>query len=396
VKRESDSIFGAGEPMSIFFQNIILHTSEEVIPDGAVLVENGMIAAAGPRGSFVPPPGAAVMDGQGLVLAPGMIDLQLNGGFGYDFTSEPASLWDVAAHLPRYGVTAFLPTIITSPPEVVHAAIAALRHASGGGGGAVPLGLHLEGPFINPAKKGAHNPDYIRLPQAGSAADWTLQNGVRLVTLAPELPGALDLASRLLAGGVVVSAGHSMATFDQARSAFDSGVRYGTHLFNAMPALDHRQPGLAGALLTDSRMVTGLIADGIHVHPAMVALAWKGKGSRGLSLVTDAMTALGMPAGDYRLGDRTVKVDAVSARLPDGTLAGSILTLDQAVRNLMAFSGASLVEVLPAVTGTPARLLGLERKGRIAAGCDADLILLSPGGQIFLTMVSGEIVYSRL
>ena len=383
--------------MRIVFQNIVLYTSEEVIPDGAALIDNGVITAAGPRGSFLPPPGAAIMDGQGLILAPGMIDLQLNGGFGYDFTSEPASLWDVAAHLPRYGVTAFLPTIITSPPEVVHTAMDALHPGPPArAAGAVPLGLHLEGPFINPAKKGAHNPVHIRLPQADSAVDWTFQNGVRLVTLAPELPGAIDLASRLLAAGVVVSSGHSMASFEQAGAAFDLGVRYGTHLFNAMPPLDHRQPGLAGALLTDSRMVTGLIADGIHVHPAMVALAWKAKGSRNLNLVTDAMTALGMPEGDYRLGDRTVKVDTVSARLPDGTLAGSILSLDQALRNLMAFSGASLREVLPTVTGTPARLLGLERKGRIAVGCDADLILLSPAGHVFLTMIGGEIVYTRL
>jgi N-acetylglucosamine-6-phosphate deacetylase len=262
--------------------------------------------------------------------------------------------------------------------------------------GAVPLGLHLEGPFINPAKKGAHNPDYIRPPQADSAMDWTLKNGVRLVTLAPELPGALDLAARLLAGGVVVSAGHSMASFEQAQTAFDSGVRYGTHLFNAMPAMEHRQPGLAGALLADSRVVAGLIADGIHVHPAMVALAWKARGSRGLNLVTDAMTALGMPEGYYPLGDQTVKVDAVSARLPDGTLAGSILTLDQALRNLMTFTGASLAEVLPVVTGTPARLLGLERKGRITPGCDADLMLLSPSGRVYLTVVGGKVVYSQL
>jgi N-acetylglucosamine-6-phosphate deacetylase len=383
--------------MSLFFQNVEPHTPEQVIPDGVALVENGIITAVGRRGSILRPTGAQVINGQGLALAPGMIELQLNGGFGYDFTCAPASLWSVAARLPHYGVTAFLPTIVTSPPEVVRAGMAALRQRPlAKPFGAVPLGLHLEGPFINPAKKGAHDPAYIRLPQADSAGDWTLQNGVRLVTLAPELPGGMELAARLMAGGVVVSAGHSMASFEQAWAAFDLGVRYVTHLFNAMPPLDHRQPGLAGALLADSRAVAGLIADGIHVHPAMVALAWKARGSCGLNLVTDAITALGMPEGQYGLGEQTVTVDNSSARLASGALAGSILSLDQAVHNLMAFTGASLAEVLPTVTSTPAKLLGLEGKGRLAPGCDADLVLLSPDGQVHLTVVGGEVVYSQL
>jgi N-acetylglucosamine-6-phosphate deacetylase len=383
--------------MSLFFQNVELHTPEQIIPEGVVLVENGMIAAIGRHGSVVPPSGVQVIDGQGLILAPGMIDLQLNGAFGHDFTSDPATLWTVAARLPCYGVTAFLPTIVTSPLEAVSAAMNALRQRPPDPPfGSIPLGLHLEGPFINPAKKGAHNPAFIRLPQADSARDWTQQNGVRLVTLAPELPGGLELVQWLLSGGVVVSAGHSMATFEQARTAFNQGVRYGTHLFNAMPTLDHRQPGLAGALLEDNWTVAGLIADGIHVHPAMVGLAWKARGSRCLNLVTDAISALGMPEGQYRVGDRAITVDAVSARLPDGTLAGSVLSLDQAVRNLMAFTGASLGEVLPTVTSTPAHLLGLERKGRIAPGCDADLILLSPAGRVYLTVVDGEVAYSQL
>ena len=383
--------------MSLFIQNIELHTPEQVIPDGVVLVENGIIAGVGPRGSVLRLSAAQVIDGRGLVLAPGMIDLQLNGAFGHDFTSDPAGIWTVAAGLPRYGVTAFLPTVITSPLEAPRAAMEALcQKPPAETLGALPLGLHLEGPFINPAKKGAHNPAYIRLPEPDSVRDWTLQNGVRLVTLAPELPGGLELAAQLLACGVVVSAGHSMATLEQARAAFDLGVRYGTHLFNAMPPLDHRAPGLAGALLEDSRMVAGLIADGIHVHPAMAALAWQAKGSRGLNLVTDAISALGMPPGQYHSGKQTIFVDGVSARLADGTLAGSILTLDQAVRNLMAFSGASLAEILPAVTSTPAWLLGLERKGRLAPGCDADLVLLSPAGQVYLTVVGGEVLYSQL
>jgi len=214
------------------------------------------------------------------------------------------------------------------------------------------------------------------------------------VTLAPELEGALDVIRELRARNVVLSAGHSMADFDQAQAGFQAGVSYGTHLFNAMPRLDHRSPGLIGAMLNNPEVVVGIIVDGIHVHPAMVSLAWKAKGSRGLTLVTDAMAALGMQPGQYRLGDFEVTVDQTSARLPDGTLAGSILTQDLALRNLMDFTGCSLVEALPALTQTPAQVLGLTSKGRISPGYDADLTLLTPQGKVVAVFVSGELRFS--
>lgn len=212
------------------------------------------------------------------------------------------------------------------------------------------------------------------------------------MTLAPELPGALDAIKALRAKGVVVSAGHSNASFEEAIAAFNAGVGWGTHLFNAMSSLGHREPGLPGALLTSS-VPCGLIADGIHVHPAMVKLAWSAKGAHRLTLVTDAMEAMGMPPGRYKLSDREVIVDATSARLADGTLAGSILRLDQAVRNVVEFTGCSLAEALTMASATPASVLGLERKGRIVAGGDADLVVLDNALHVTHTLVGGELVY---
>jgi N-acetylglucosamine-6-phosphate deacetylase len=249
--------------------------------------------------------------------------------------------------------------------------------------------------MLNPGKKGAHNPAYILPPSPEVIEDWSPENGVRLVTMAPEIPGALDVIRELRKRGVVVSAGHSLASYDEAVRSFDAGITKGTHLFNAQPPLDHRQPGLSAALLTDRRVSVGLIADGIHVHPAMIDLAWRMKGPRGVVLVTDAMAALGMPPGNYHLGDYDVIVDAASARLLNGTLAGSILTHDTAVRNLMNYTGCSLAEALAAASLNPGNLIGLESKGRLEPGADADLILLNPGGQVMSTLVAGQIVYQK-
>ena len=264
-----------------------------------------------------------------MVVVPGFIDLQVNGAFGKDFTADPTAIWDVAREYARYGVTSFLPTIITSPLDNIAAAQAVVCRPPAGFRGCEPLGLHVEGPFLNPARKGAHNPDFLRPPTLDAVANWAPQTGVRLVTLAPELPGALEVIRSLAARGVVVSAGHSMATYAEALAGFDAGIRYGTHLFNAMPPLAHREPGLPGALLTDERVAAGFIPDGIHTHPAIIRLAWKQLGPERFSMVTDCMAALGMGPGRHMLGDFEVIVDETSARLADGTLAGSILSLDQ-------------------------------------------------------------------
>ncbi|MBK7218717.1 MAG: N-acetylglucosamine-6-phosphate deacetylase [Candidatus Promineofilum sp.] len=371
-----------------------LLTPATTIEDSLVLIEDGRIAAVGAAGDALPP-SATVRDAAGLLLAPGFIDLQVNGGFGLDFTADPATIWDVAAGLPRFGVTSFLPTIITSPLSTPRQAQRVLAGGPPAGWrGAHPLGLHLEGPFLNPGKKGAHNPAYLRQPSAADLNDWSPATGVRLVTLAPELTWARQAIAELARRGVVVSAGHSLATFDEAAAGFDSGARYATHLFNAMPTLHHREPGLIAAALADPRVTVGLVADGLHVHPALVGLLWRWLGPDRLNIVTDAMAALGMGPGQYLLGDYRVTVEGDAARLDDGTLAGCVLSLDAMLRAFLGFSGATAAEALPTVTTTPARLLGLgDRLGRIAPGYDADLVLLSPDLRVVETFVGGESVY---
>jgi len=378
----------------LYFRDVTILTPDRHIEHGALLTAGGRIEAVGALSEIACPAEAEIIDAAGCFLVPGFIDLQINGGFGHDFTVAPETIWAVAAELPRYGVTGFLPTVITSPLQTVDRARAAVVRPPAGFFGAVPFGLHVEGPFLNPQKRGAHNPAYLRAPDPAAVSNWSPDRGVRLVTLAPELPGALALVETLVARGVVVSAGHSMATYTEAQAGIAAGIRYGTHLFNAMPRLDHREPGLVAALLSSPEVAVGLIVDGIHVHPALVGLVWRALGSRRLTLVTDAMAALAMQPGKHVLGELEVTVDETSARLADGTLAGSILSLDVALRNLIRFVGCSVAEALPTVTSTPAALLGLgERKGHLAPGYDAGLTVLTRELAVALTVVGGRVVY---
>lgn len=381
----------------LIIQHATVLTPSETIADGTVLIDRGRVLAVGPGPNIPHPDEATVIDATGLTLVPGFIDLQFNGGFGQDFTQNPETIWEIAAKLPQTGVTSFLPTIITSPLHIpTQAQNVLLDNRPAGFRGAEPLGLHLEGPFLNPAKKGAHNPRWLRPPALEAIRTWTPDNGVSLVTLAPELPHALDLITVLASRGIVVSAGHSMASLAEAQTGFNSGIRYATHLFNAMPTMHHREPGLVAAALSDSRITLGILPDGLHVHPAWVKLAWQIAGPRRLNLVTDAMSAMLMPTGTYYLSDQRVIVDETGAHLADGTLAGSVIPMDQAVRNLMTFTGCTLAEAIPTVTTTPADLLGLGlRKGRITANADADLVLLDARQRVQKVLMGGEVVYSQ-
>lgn len=375
----------------LLIQNGTVLTPFQRITSGMILLDGRKISAVEEQGKLPVPIGAEILDASGLFIVPGFIDLQINGGFGFDFTQDPTSIWKVASMLPRYGVTSFLPTIITSPLATVRTAQEVfLQGPPEGFSGTRPLGLHLEGPFLNPLKKGAHNPSFLRSPDVDQIADWVVEKGVRLVTLAPELPGAIELIRRLRERKVIVSAGHSMASYEEAQAGFDVGVKYGTHIFNAMPPLDHRKPGLAGALLENGQVMVGAIVDLIHVHPAIISMLWKTLGEQRLTLVTDAMGALGMAPGEYNIGDFKVLVDGNSARLEDGTLAGSILSSDQALRNLIAITGCSLDQAVQTLTSTPAKLLG-ENIGQIATGFEADLALLDKELNVKGTIIGGKI-----
>jgi N-acetylglucosamine-6-phosphate deacetylase len=381
--------------MNLLIQHATIVTPTHTLADGTVLVENGRIHTIAPTAEIPVPAETQVIKANGRTLVPGFIDLQCNGGFGLDFTHDPDTIWTVAAQLPRFGVTAFLPTIITSPLPTVAKAQRVMGERPSHFTGSIPLGLHLEGPFLNPQKKGAHNPAHLRLPPVPEELDWSLETAVSLVTLAPEQPGANQLTAALAARGIIVSAGHSTATMEEGSHGIEAGIRYTTHLFNAMPTLHHRQPGLMGAVLADARVTIGLIVDGVHVHPSLIKLIWQAVGSR-LNLVTDAMAAMGSPPGQYQIGDQTVWVTAADARLPDGTLAGCIVPLDEALRNLLTFTGCTLSEALMTITTIPAKLLGLsQQKGRIAPGLDADMVLLTADYQVSATIIAGELVYEN-
>lgn len=289
-----------------------------------------------------------------------MLDIQVNGAGGFDLTEEPEALWRVGAVLPRFGVTAFVPTLVSPAfPTVARAQRALEGGPPPGYEGATPIGWHVEGPFISPSRSGAHDPARLQRPDVAAVAGWSPASGIRIVTIAPELPGALDVVRALVANGVVVSAGHSAATYDEAMAGFDAGIRYVTHLFNAMAPLNHREPGLAGAALADDRVTIGLIVDGLHVHPAVVRLVRRAVGADRLVVVSDAIAALGMPPGAYRLAGRDVVVDESSARLSNGVLAGCVVGIDEAIRNLAESAGIEVADAALAATDVPARLLGL-------------------------------------
>jgi N-acetylglucosamine-6-phosphate deacetylase len=326
-----------------------------------------------------------------------LIDLQVNGGYGFEVGDDPAALVALAQRLPATGVTAFLPTLVSRTAEqygpaldAFDAAVSALAGASGSAG-ATPLGLHLEGPLLSPDRAGAHDRAAIEAATPELIDKLVARGTVRLVTLAPERPGALDLIRRLRARGITVSLGHTNATAAELRAGIDAGATMVTHLFNAMSPFTHRAPGAAGAALTDERVVGGLIADGVHVDPLAIKLAFAAKGCGGIALVTDATAAAGLGPGRHQLGAVAIVSDGKVARLAanPNTLAGSTLTLDQALRNFVAFAGAAIEDAFATVTSVPARLLGPGDRGRLAPDARADLTTWSNDLEVDATL-SGD------
>jgi N-acetylglucosamine-6-phosphate deacetylase len=400
---------------------MLLRGGDVLLPDRTVvaadvLVVGDRIAAIRPRGDDGTSPRTAAevpqLDVTGHIVAPGFLDVQLNGGFGHDVTSDARCIPELARRLPSTGVTAFLPTVVTSPAVAreraldMMAELFARRDRSGqagdevdepdptaGGAGAVPLGLHFEGPVLAGDRRGAHRAEFLGLPDEAELGRWTRADGLALVTLAPEIPGAIDLIARLTAAGVTVAIGHTGCTPAEFAAARAAGATAVTHLFNAMAPFSHRAPGPIGATLADPAVIAGLIVDGIHVDPTAVAMAWRALGPERTCLVTDAVAALGMPEGTLTLGGREIHVGPDGVRTPEGVLAGSNLTLDRAVRNLVAFTGCSAAEAISTVTTVPARLLGLADRGRVEVGARADLVVLDGSLRPRRTIVGGRLVF---
>jgi N-acetylglucosamine-6-phosphate deacetylase len=360
-------------------------------------------------------PGALVIDGNRIVevrtdavgelpgrrldaaiVSPGLIDLQCNGGFGFEVGGDAAALRGLAARLPSTGATAFLPSVVSALPASYRAVAAALEAVDPAGAATAPsaqaAGLHLEGPLLSPSRAGAH--DRAAIAAASQTLDDVLDEllasrALRLMTLAPERPGALALLRRLVEAGVVVSLGHTDATYDQMLDGVDAGATLATHLFSAMSPFHHRAPGAVGVALIDQRLTVSVIADGVHAHPAALNLVLRAKGAERIVLVTDAVAAAGAPAGRYNLGGIPVVSDGESARLGDGTLAGSTLTMDRAVRTMVALGGARPEEALTMATAVPAALLGLADRGRLTVGRRADLALWTDELELVSTLIGG-------
>jgi N-acetylglucosamine-6-phosphate deacetylase len=325
-------------------------------------------------------------------ILPGLLDLQINGAFGDDFTDPEARIDRICRDLPRFGVTGFVPTVVTSAPTAYGPALSKLRRRSSPGEAGV-LGVHIEGPFISPMHPGTHDPAQLRMPDQREAAAWLEAGDVDVVTLAPELPGALPLIEFLVRQGVRVSIGHTDATWDQASAAVDAGASLVTHLFNAMRPFRHRDPGIAGYALA-SHLPAGFIGDGNHISFETIRLLARVKAPEELVLVTDALAGLGMPPGRYRLAGREYISDGTCGRLPDGTLSGSLLPLNRAIRNLVEAAGLEPAVAVRLATLNPARILGLEAShGRVDVGRAADVVLVDEAWDVTATISGGTVAY---
>jgi N-acetylglucosamine-6-phosphate deacetylase len=375
----------------------VLDVGTATFARGDVLLVGGRVTALGDVRPADVPAGTHRVDCTGLLVTPGLVDAQVNGAAGADLTREPERLADVARALPAYGVTAFVPTVVTAAVGTVERALAAAealaaKDATDGAPRAHVVGVHAEGPFLAHARRGAHAPAHLRAPDRAFVAGWSRAGGLVAATLAPELPGALDVVADLTARGVVVWVGHTQATYEQTLAAVAAGARAVTHLFNAMPPLGHRDPGPVGAVLGDGDLVAGVIVDGLHVHPAVVRAAWKALGRSRFMLVSDTTAALGLPDGHTVLGDHEVVLEGGAVRLAaDGvTLAGSGVGLDHCVRTLVAATGCPPAEAFVAATRTPADLLGRPDLGRLAVGGRADVVAWTPDLHPRTVVVAGH------
>jgi N-acetylglucosamine-6-phosphate deacetylase len=380
-----------------------LLTPTDSVEHPVVLVEQGRVVDISARSSRQIPAGVSTCDFGPGVIAPGYVDLHIHGSAGYDVMDDTAeALPAIERLLAVHGVTSYFPTTVTAPMDVTLRALERLADAiekrevdlerQNGDGKirALPLGIHLEGPFISHARRGVHPPENVLAPTLPLFERfWQAARGrIRMMTIAPELEGATDVIAEAARRGVCVSLGHSDADFAAAERGIAAGARHATHTFNAMRPLDHRSPGILGAVLTDRRLSADIIADGVHLDPAIVKLVADSKGTAQTVLITDATSATGMPDGRYRLG--SFEVDVRDGKcMANGKLAGSVLTMDRAVRNLARFAEWDLPQAVAAASQNPARVARIANKGVLAVGADADFVVLSPEGEVLRTFVGG-------
>jgi N-acetylglucosamine-6-phosphate deacetylase len=382
-------------PETIVIKGNVL-TPREQIGGGSVVVEDGRIAEV----SEGKAPQGRVLDFEGCYVVPGFVDIHVHGGASEDvMDASDGGLDRLSLFLAAGGVTSFLATTYTDSQERTLKAVREIGEAAKRGTrGARLLGLHMEGPYISAERSGAQNRAHIRLPALDELEQASLEAGgsLRMVTLAPEVDGALEAVRWLASRGIVPAAGHTDATYDEARAGIEAGIRHASHLFNGMRSLHHREPGLVGAALDDERVTVELIADCYHIHPAVLRIVARLKGVGRTALVSDSIAAAGLPDGDYSLGGMKVAVRHGKSLLESGTLAGSTIRLCDAVRNMVKKADVPLREAVEMASATPSRVAGAaDRKGGIAPGMDADITVLDRGLSVMLTMVEGRVVYEK-
>jgi len=375
-----------------------LYTPTHAVDSPLVVIDDERIVSAAARAASTVPKGARQLDFPGMVLAPGFIDVHIHGGSGHDvMEDDDGAIAAIERHMLRRGVTSYLPTTVTAPLKKT---LTALRHLGrqisnrpSHPDRSRPLGIHLEGPFISHARRGVHPTEHLLEPSVDMFDRfWQASEGaIRMMTIAPELSAAQEVIGYASGLGVRASMGHSDATYDETFAAIAAGASHATHVFNAMRPLGHRDPGILGAVLTEDRISADIIADGLHLAPSIVKLFLAAKGPDHAILITDAISATGMPDGRYSLGE--IEVEVKGARCDyQGKLAGSVLTLDHAVRNVMTFAEWSLQQAVQLATLNPARLLGIaDQRGMISAGHVADLVVLTPEGKVVKTIAEGRI-----
>jgi N-acetylglucosamine-6-phosphate deacetylase len=367
------------------------------IPDAAIVFREGVIESVGPRGAVTLPAGAQEIIAADKIAAPGFLDVHIHGAGGHDVmeASEDA-LQAVSRMLAAHGTTSFVATTVTASPESICktaegiAAYISRQHQSGNGHAEI-LGVHFEGPFISSARRGVHPPEFLKLPSADLLEKFVdaAKGYAQILTIAPELLGAMPCIDAARKAGLVVAIGHTDATYEQARAAIARGAHHAVHVYNAMRPFSHRDSGVIGAVLTTPEVTAELIADGVHVDETAMRLLLQAKGAAGVILVSDGISATGMPDGKYTLGTFDVTVSGGVCRNSEGKLAGSTLTLDRALRNIVNL-GVPLADALRMLTLNPATLLGIEfKKGSLRPGADADMVLLDESLNVTQTWTRG-------
>jgi N-acetylglucosamine-6-phosphate deacetylase len=399
-------LFDTNQANMLVFSANRLYTPQEVIENPLLFVEDGLISGVSTRAQREIPGNARVInlaDELGdVILAPGFVDIHMHGGAGVDvMRATLAELPRLGKFLTTHGVTGYFPTTVAAPLDQTCAALERLAYvieaaqnlpaSNGDSAQSRPLGIHLEGPFLSHKRRGVHPPEFLAEPTLAIFERlWQAARGhVRMLTIAPELPGALEVIAEASRRKVCVSIGHSDATLDAARAGVRAGARHATHTFNAMRPLDHRDPGILGEVLVNGHLSADIIADGIHVAPEVVQLFLRAKGIEQSVLITDATAAAGMPDGTYQLGPIQVEVKDGRCTM-DGKLAGSVLTMDRAVRNVTQFGGWSLKDSVRAATLNPANAVGLAQHGKLVPGAEANIVVLGLSGEVLKTFVHGR------